>query len=204
MAAGATEFAEYALAAGASAGDSGEHAVAIVYPGSEGRAGLIGGSGPPSARWMSDVVEEVALDPRVGAVTDSLATLAEFKQATVDGRERLVVISHAEAGSLADAVLVVAVLDALDVHAPVTELERESIADAVLAGWQRPTSEPMRDLGAGGSAGRWLWAAVLLLIAVETLARRRAAAGRRGDAAVDAGQPVKATAPIERATRGAA
>jgi hypothetical protein len=88
---------------------------------------------------------------------------------------RLLLVSSADAGSLASALLIADAQRALSMAPPLSELEPSVISDRVLATLQRPpattTEQPARTNG-GLSDGRWLWAVALLLLGVETWMRR--------------------------------
>lgn len=101
-----------------------------------------------------------------------------------NGDTRMLVWSRVAAADEATALLIRATLRALAGADAFGEAEVIAIPDATLAQWQRPASEPpaseWREVD--GNDRRWLWGAVLVLIAVEQVVRRRA---RHADAQAD-------------------
>lgn len=97
---------------------------------------------------------------------------------------RMLLWSRIEAAGEASALLIRATLRALAGPDAFGEAEVIAIPDTTLAQWQRPASEPpaseWRDVE--GNDRRWLWGAVLVLIVVEQVLRRRA---RHADAQTD-------------------
>jgi hypothetical protein len=90
------------------------------------------------------------------------------------GRD-LVVVDEA-AGATAEAVSTAsAVIEGVNALAPVDEAETRTIADAQLAAWRRDAAGTAAPRRASGSASRWFWLAVIGLLALETVVRRRAA-----------------------------
>ena len=110
------------------------------------------------------------------------AILAAADRANSDAR--LLIWSRVAAADEATALLIRATLRALAGVDAFGEAEVIAIPDATLAQWQRPASEPpaseWREVD--GNDRRWLWGAVLALIAAEQVLRRRA---RHVDAQVD-------------------
>ena len=93
-----------------------------------------------------------------------------------NGNTRMLVWSRVAAADEATALLIRATLRALAGNDAFGEAEVIAMADATLAQWQRPSSEPpaseWRDVD--GNDRRWLWGAVIVLIVVEQIVRRRA------------------------------
>ena len=93
-----------------------------------------------------------------------------------NGDTRMLVWSRVAAADEATALLIRATLRALAGPDAFGEAEVIAIPDATLAQWQRPASEPpaseWRDVD--GNDRRWLWGAVLVLLVVEQVVRRRA------------------------------
>jgi hypothetical protein len=170
--------------------------VLIVTPRFEQRSAMLARASPPKQPWMVQLVarlrSEASLQREALAVApmaaDSARGLAVARDVagrpviaaasdTVGGRERLLLFSSADAGSVATAALIASTRRALSLAAPLSELEPSTIADNVLASWQRePASTAATRLSSnsnqGESDGRWLWAAVLVLLGVETWLRR--------------------------------
>jgi hypothetical protein len=171
--------------------------VAIVYPQFEGRAALARGAAAPRAPWMTELVARLRGDSMLASVAaaahdvtaDTLGAgnglvvarmedgrpLIVALQGTVEGRERLLLISRANAGSIASATLISAVSRALSLAPPLAELDQATISESVLVTWQRPSAAyaPAHTGGptTGDSDGRWLWLLVLILLALETWLR---------------------------------
>ncbi|MEJ7811703.1 MAG: BatA domain-containing protein [Gemmatimonadaceae bacterium] len=175
------------------------HAVAIVYPGFERRGELLRGATPPRAPWMTDAVARLRSDSMLLAaaarapVSDEAARAPGLviarddggrpvmvaAQDTAAGRERLLLFSSADAGSLAATALIAAAARARSLAPPITELEPATLPAPVLAPWQRaPAADPPAGANADGAAapsdGRWLWVLTLALLALETWLRRSA------------------------------
>lgn len=89
---------------------------------------------------------------------------------------RLLVFSNDTVGGSRSAALIGVLRRALSVAPAVTELDPSTIPPAVIASWQRaPSAEPTRenvDQASGPSDARWLWIAVLALLALEGWLRR--------------------------------
>jgi hypothetical protein len=100
------------------------------------------------------------------------------------GEGRMLVWSRVAAADEATALLIRATLRALAGPDAFGEAEVIAMPDATLARWQRPATEPpaseWRDVE--GNDRRWLWGAVIVLLIVEQVVRRRA---RHADAQTD-------------------
>ncbi len=177
--------------------------IAVVEPGSEGRAALLAKAIVPQHDWMMDVVARVAANPSlveaarrativaadtgrtlVVVRTDDGRAVVLAGEDTIQGRDRLELYSLTDAGSLTSAALLVAVAQATSRAPAMRAIEPATIPDATLAAWQRAPGAQQRPRGAATSSdtdesdGRWLWLLVLALLAVETWLRRtRATAG---------------------------
>ncbi|MGH7616361.1 MAG: BatA domain-containing protein [Gemmatimonadaceae bacterium] len=168
-------------------------AIAIVEREFDGRAGLLARATIPRQAWMMDIVARLAADPTLAAAArtatvvadaDSAGTLvlarndsgravAVAAEGNVQGRERLVLYSLADAGSLTSAALIAAAAHATSIAPPLRELDQSFIPDAELARWRRAPAVESRPRGTGDdSDGHWLWIAVLALLAIETWMRR--------------------------------
>jgi hypothetical protein len=99
------------------------------------------------------------------------ATLGARVTAAADPDGLVVLVDDAAGGDVASSVTAL-LLGALLQPLPWSEFEPGVIAPATLAGWARP---PAPSRAAGDPRGRWLWVAVLVLLAVETGVRRRVA-----------------------------
>jgi hypothetical protein len=167
----------------------------------ERRASLVvlarDGAAPEAAQvrtpWIADAIARIARDADLQTAAARLArgtTGASFARqpwqaiaAAADGRpvavaaaagDRLLVASAAPARDLVTPLLMRAIANALAPSPDVRTAEVVPIADAVLAAWSRPPSAPAAPrIGAiDGDDRRWLWAATLMLLAVETWMRR--------------------------------
>jgi hypothetical protein len=140
--------------------------VAIVLPRFERRAELLEAAKPLDSLWMFNVVSRVAGDPALG----------EFAHGIVEGHDRLLLFSSADAATPALASLVAAVRRAVSVAPPVTELEPAVFGDSVLQAWERTApsagARSFGDASTGMSDARWGWMAVLLLLLLESWMRR--------------------------------
>jgi Aerotolerance regulator N-terminal len=173
--------------------------IGVVEPGYAERATILANSTRPRRAWMMDIVAKVAADSTfveaarrativstlddtstvVVARTDSGRPVVLAAENTADGRERLLFLSLADAGSLTSAALIAGIRHASSVAPPAQWLDPSTIPDAQLARWQRaPTVEsfPRRTSGDGAtdgeSDGRWFWLIALVLLAFETWLRR--------------------------------
>jgi hypothetical protein len=139
------------------------HALAIVFPGYDGRAQLERIAQPADAPWMGDVAASAWRD----------TSIAGIGRAAIGGRERLLLFANVAPGSFESAALIVAAANALSGRVPAAELEPSTIADAQLAAWRREPASVVLPVGDGGeSDGRWLWLLALLLLGVEAVLRR--------------------------------
>ena len=96
----------------------------------------------------------------------------------------LVIDADVTAQSLEAAELVKAALDARPDPEALAEFETARIPATVLAGWSREPASPEPEAWqhSDESDGRWLWAAALMLLGLESVVRRSAAAVREKDA----------------------
>jgi hypothetical protein len=138
-------------------------AVSVVFPRAAERAAIVNALIPVNEPWMFRAVEPLLRDPRLAAHVRVGAASSG-----------LVVLCDAEPGAL-DAAEVVATLSAgLGEINPRVESETRVISDEQLRRWERP-AERAAVTRAGEPQGRWLWVGVLVLLAIETGMRRRAA-----------------------------
>jgi hypothetical protein len=135
--------------------------VTVVFPGAPDAASLRASAQPIDRAWMIDVVARTGL----GADVDA--------RQTADGRLLLFAADddvRAAASLIARVAAASPDFDALD------ELEPGTVPADTLRRWERPPTP--RDAGQSTprgreSDGRWLWAAALVLLAIEWQIRRR-------------------------------
>jgi hypothetical protein len=124
------------------------------------------GNGPGAAPGSGSAAAAVA--PANAADARGVATSAS------SSATELVLVSRAPAADATTALLIRATLRALGGSDPLLEAEVMTLPDATLAQWQRPATDPppaeWQDLDS--SDRRWLWTAVLLLLALEQFLRR--------------------------------
>ena len=142
------------------------HVVAIVYPQFAQRTELMRSSSAIHTRWATDLVARLGSD-----------SMLITRQDSSEGRDRLLLFSSADAGSLTSAALIAAVTQARSMASPLAELEPSLLSDETLTSWQRaPAADaPARNNGnanPGTSDGRWFWVLALALLALETWMRR--------------------------------
>ena len=190
--------------------------IEILYPGAPTAEAVLRAATLPRAPWMTALVarlrsDSMLIDAAAGAAIVGQSSVATDSAnahlvvaRTASGRpvvtaaqpaepsESLVLISHADAGSLLSAALIAAVTRAQSAAPASTELDPSVVPDNVLASWQRAPSpaDVARANGVEGpSDARWLWIMALLLIAVESWMRRRSAARALTTAAAAPGMP---------------
>ena len=165
-------------------------ALAIVYPGYAGRSKLLRTAAPIHTGWMADAVARihasgsverwltapVALDSGRAAVVERDFSRNPLLLAATDsfnGRERLLLFWL---GRNASTGLIAAATRALSPATNVAEFDPATIPEGVLEAWRRaPTDRTPAGTNHDDSDGRWFWVAVLALLAVESLLRRRPA-----------------------------
>ncbi len=165
----------------------------VLIPASTAAADGASDAVPISAPWMADAVVRIARDADLHAVSRSVpAGLVDPRFASApwqalavaaDGRplaaaagssDRLLVASAADATSLATPVLLRSIANAI---APLPDLQAAEvmpIADELLRQWSRPpapVASPRIDTVEQDDR-RWLWLAVVCLLALETWMRR--------------------------------
>jgi hypothetical protein len=153
--------------------------VALVFPGYADRRALDASIRPTDAPWMVDLL---------AAIEENGMRVTRSGVAGIGGRSRLVLVTDAAPGSL-DAVRMAALARRATSIAPAArESEPESIPDATLAAWQRPSADVRSQVRPrdreGPSDARWLWIAALALLLIEQFFRRR----RRESTAIEAEQ----------------
>jgi hypothetical protein len=185
-----------ALAMGVAPNPDSARPVAIVFPGYEERDALERSAQPLNQPWMAAVLGDLRRDAELAAAaaradvghsavdTTRFAAVARAAsteplvlaaRGVVDGREQLLLLIEADAGSLVSAALIAATYRALSGEPPASELEPSSLSDDLLASWQRPASPavlPTTPDGNRESDGRWFWLVVLVLLIAESVLRR--------------------------------
>ena len=177
-----------------------DHPIAIVHPEYEARAQLMRDAKPLTLPWQGDVVVRLRGDPMLAAAASTADVVADSAgdrtvsgsplvvvartaagrpvalaaHGRVDGVDRLLLFSRADAGSLASAALIVAAVRASTIAPAMGELEPSTVPERTLDAWQRPatsgSASPSADDGA--SDGRWFWMLALVLLGVEAWMRR--------------------------------
>jgi Aerotolerance regulator N-terminal len=169
--------------------------IAIVFPSYEPRAELLRSATAVHVPWMTSVAAQLRADSLLMVAASSRPLITDTipvdslglviardaarravvvaKQATVQGRERLLLVADVDPGSLVSAALIAAVDRARSAAPLLDEFDSATIPDETLAAWQRPASSRSRDAGSSGASdGRWFWVAALVLLAIETWMRR--------------------------------
>jgi hypothetical protein len=169
-----------------------DHTARVVVPGSSALDEAARSSEAIHSPWIADAAAAIARDVEstdtwrgdASGLRDdrftrtpwlTLARAADGRPivAAAEQRGSLVVISGVPASTVGTPLLLRAVLNALsipgDAHAEILP-----IPDAQLQAWRRPAGVvPASDLRRGGEDDRrWLWAAVLALVAIESWMRR--------------------------------
>jgi hypothetical protein len=192
--------AEAALEAARAAGApslGADHPVAIVFPGLTERALLIKEAAPLTDPWMFEAVARLRSDATLqyaarttmaGSVRGAFPPLTTVvndrngepliaaASGRADGRNRLLLMSSADAGSLASAALIAGVQRALSTPATPEELDPTTVPSETLRGWERAPGSievQSRSDDRRQSDGRWFWMAALALLGLETWMRGR-------------------------------
>ena len=137
--------------------------VSVVFPKAAGREALLKSLRPIDQPWMFRAIEGVLRNP----------SLARHVVSGAEDRD-LLVFCDASPASLEAAEIVASVSAGLERIDPLNESDTRAIDDAQLKAWER-TSVSAAVVRTGEPQGRWLWMAVVGLLAIETLMRRRAA-----------------------------
>lgn len=168
------------------------HAVAVVSADADGAAQLLANARPIDRPWMFDAVQHVRRDETLtAAAMRSTATLTAPALLDVIARDRQkhigVAAGAAGAGDAQTLQFFVLTKEPLLLSATIAaaarsavgspgweESEPATLTDAQLAAWNRPTppEAPVSAQEDGRSDARWFWALALLLVIVETVARR--------------------------------
>jgi hypothetical protein len=149
---------------------------------------------PLDRPWMSDVVRELQADVSLthaaaGARVTARADLRDGLVPVVSsadgqplvvaasgeagGAHRLLLFVEGDPASLPSALVMDTVMRATSLDAPIGEFEPVTVDAAVLHSWERPPRDAPADrLGPADPIGRWIWALVLIALAVETWMRR--------------------------------
>lgn len=120
------------------------------------RAALLASSTPPNEPWMFDVIAAIA-PGRVEAIRAA-------------GDRALVFLATDDPAIAADAIR--EALPALVAGPAIGELEPATMTDAERRALEREAAPAAPDAAPRAWAGRWLWIAALMLLAVESLMRR--------------------------------
>jgi hypothetical protein len=179
------------------------HPIVIVHPGFAERNALIAGARALDQPWQGNVVARLHADsvlagaashaelagelPADGRLAeDPFVVLARTNagrpvvvaaRGSFEGRDRLLLLSFVDAGSLTSAALVRAVLHAAHTPESLTELAAPHIRDETVAEWRRPAvpaAVSNVDDQRAASDGRWLWILALGLLVAEWWMRRPA------------------------------
>lgn len=144
--------------------------VSVVFPSFAGRTTLRDRATPLTQPWMFDVV---ATATREFARMGLAGAAPDIDARTADGR--LLIFATEPPATFTSAALVLALTRALSPMPPAAEMDPVVIADAELRGWERLPAPALASSAdaIGASDARWLWAAVLVLLAIETWVRRR-------------------------------
>jgi len=134
-----------------------------------------------TAASTADVAADSGIDQTVSdsqfvvvARTAAGRPVALAAHGSVDGVDRLLLFSRADAGSLASAALIAATMRASTVEPVVGELEPSTIPEQTLESWRRPAASGRASMSTGDDAsdGRWFWMLALVLLGIETWMRR--------------------------------
>jgi hypothetical protein len=130
----------------------------------------------PPAAALRPVLSTTSGTPVIFAASASDANAADRSAAGAgDGSPALVVLSMLPATREVTPLLLRAIVRATAAPDPLPEAEVATLTDADLAAWQRPAALPPVDqlTRVDGRDRRWLWAAALVALALETWLRRR-------------------------------
>ena len=182
------------MAQGAPATGRADRPMAIAFPQFEGRESLVAKMGPLTEPWMFDAWWAVRHDAALGAASRRAdrapADIVSAGVGTVEGVERLLLVTTEPAHRLTSAALIAAALSAAADAPSAAELSPDRRAAAELRTWERPAADVAPSGSSnqtGTSDGRWLWVAALVLLLVEWRMRRP--------------RPVTATAEASHAAR---
>ena len=176
------------------------HPFVVVLPSATDRQALATRARPIDAPWMFDIVRALASDPTVvwlarasvrantapapatasPIVRDSGgAVLLAAATEDVSGSARLALFADVDPQSALFAAIIATASQAAAGATPASELDPGRIPADEWKSWQRAPSAPpiSRVADRTRSDGRWLWAGVLLLLALEMWMRRGAAPG---------------------------
>jgi hypothetical protein len=147
--------------------------IALIFPSAPDHAALLAAAGPIRTPEAFDLAADI--QGQLGH-----APVADLRQISDERMSGLAVFTNAAPGRDEAASLMAAILRAAQPPAlPAAEREPDTLGAATLEAWQReaaPAAAPARQRDR--SDGRWLWAVVLVLLALETVLRRAPAAVR--------------------------
>jgi hypothetical protein len=174
-----------------------ERPVAMVFAGAPGFGSLWDHAAPLDRPWMSDVVRDLQTDVSLAhaaagaratvkadlrdglvpvvpdAVGQPLIIAASAAIGDAGGGHRLLLFVEGDPASLPSALVMETVMRATSPDAPMGELEPVTVDAATLQSWERPPHDAPADRqGPTEPMGRWIWAVVLIALAVETWLRR--------------------------------
>jgi hypothetical protein len=154
------------------------HAIALLFPGYEGREAILKASQPIDEPWMFDVLNAVVSDPIVVAALatngqDARAVVTAVRQEESD-RQRLVIELAVPAHAVAAAAVIAAINRTASAEVPRNEADPSVRSADELQAWQRdaPTQSASVPVPDDAPKGRYLWIVVLALLGVEQLVRR--------------------------------
>lgn len=174
-----------------------ERRVVLLMAGYEGAVELLRRARAPGEAWAAlaiaamrqdEVLAEAARVAREGAAAGAVAEggllvpvvrspdgAVLVHAATLDdeGGSTLLLVAERAAGDLVAAAAVAAASRSLAEAVPARERNTATIAEDALRGWERDAVAATAGAVDTGSDGRWLWLAVLVLLGVEALMRRR-------------------------------
>lgn len=175
--------------------------LAIAFDGAPGRAGIVASAKAPDHAWMSNTLIAVQRDEVLSAaaaqsplsdtaIAPPFAVLIRTQQgnpvvyaaqSSVNGATRLVFFHRGDASGLTTPALLAAVGEAAARNSGIRENELLTVSDASLRKLERAPGETGESETASDRAGadraglsdaRWIWLAVLVLLALETWMRR--------------------------------
>jgi hypothetical protein len=173
----------------------GDRPVAIVFAGASERAALVASAQPVDRAWMFDAIAAIGRDDTLNEASSREPRAASLEapgelttvirgadgqpvvlaaRGQVDGADRLLLFVQTDAGSVTSAALIAAAGRAATALPPAGEVDPAVRTDAELRSWERPPADGVRPATdpAGRSDGRWIWLAVLALLALEMVMRR--------------------------------
>lgn len=157
-------------------GTATDRQIVVIFPRAIERAAIAAAARPPAEAWMFDAIRMLYDDPLLASFRcddDRCLDRLALSAVADAGASRLALLPATDPGHVFSAALLRSAWRAAARPASIAELEPRHVDDAVLATWNRPAA-PAPAAGAIGdeSHARWLWAVVLLLLAIEAWMRR--------------------------------